>query len=308
MEDGENMGNLSEVPSVGAASAGPRAGAGIRGSVKADRFVVGLASHLVLIVFALIVVYPVVWMVLASVKSTTELSTNIWGLPHGPLALTNYIKAWQNANLGNALINNMVVSGSVVIIVGCLAALAGFAFARFAFRLAIVLFLIFIFTMQAPTPIIPLYVLMARLHLGDNLFGLILVLTAGGLPLSIFVFQAYFQSLPGELLDAAKVDGCSDLGAFLRVVVPISGPAFATVAILQFVSAWNEFFLPLVLIHTPTKETIPLALLTFFYTQGRTYWTQVFAALSIGTLPIIILYLFMQRWFVQGLTAGAIKG
>ncbi len=293
---------------MAATGAGPSAGAAARGSVKADRFLVGLSSHLILIVFTLIVVYPVVWMVLASVKSTTELSTNIWGLPHGPLAMVNYTEAWQNANLGHALVNNVLVSGSVVIVVGCLASLAGFAFAKFAFRAAIVIFLLFIFTMQAPTPIIPLYVLMARLHLSDSLFGLILVLVAGGLPLSIFVFQAYFQSVPGELLDAAKVDGCSDLSVFWRVVLPISGPAFATVAILQFVGSWNEFFLPLVLIHTPTKETIPLALQTFFYTQGRTYWTQVFAALSIGTLPIIILYIFMQRWFVQGLTAGAIKG
>jgi ABC-type glycerol-3-phosphate transport system permease component len=109
-------------------------------------------------------------------------------------------------------------------------------------------------------------------------------------------------------LDAAKVDGCTDLAAFLRVVVPISGPAIATVGILQFVGSWNEYVLPLILIRSPEMRTIPLAIQVFFYNWGRVEWAQAFAALSVGSLPMIILYVILQRQFIQGLTAGALKG
>jgi raffinose/stachyose/melibiose transport system permease protein len=109
-------------------------------------------------------------------------------------------------------------------------------------------------------------------------------------------------------MDAAKVDGCNEFNAFLRVVVPISGPAIATVGILQFVGSWNEYFLPLLLIREPDMRTIPLAIQVFFYNWGRTYWSYVFASLSIGTIPIIILYVLLSRQFIQGLTAGAVKG
>jgi raffinose/stachyose/melibiose transport system permease protein len=275
--------------------------------MRVDRFLVGMGSHVILLIFALIVVYPVIWMALASLKTRAEVTTNIWGLPRS-LALENYKAAWESAKLGYAIVNSLLVSLSVVILVTCLAALAGHAFAKFKFRFALVIFLIFVFTMHAPPPIIPLYVMLVKMHLTDTRLGLILPMVAGGLPLSIFIFRAFFQSIPRELLDAAKVDGCTDLSAFLRVVVPISGPAFATVSILQFVGAWNEYFLALILIRSPEMQTIPLAIQVFFYTQGRTYWEQVFAALSIGSLPIIILYIIMQRQFIQGLTAGAIKG
>jgi raffinose/stachyose/melibiose transport system permease protein len=144
--------------------------------------------------------------------------------------------------------------------------------------------------------------------LTDSRIGLILPMAAGGIPLSIFIFQAFFQSIPRELMDAAKVDGCNEFTAFLRVVLPISGPAIATVAILEFVGAWNQYFLALVLIRSPEMSTIPLAIQVFFYAWGRTEWQQVFAALTVGSLPMILLYIVMQRQFIQGLTAGSVKG
>jgi len=110
------------------------------------------------------------------------------------------------------------------------------------------------------------------------------------------------------LIDAAKVDGCKELDAFLRVVVPISGPAVATVAILQFLGAWNDFTLPLILVRTPNMRTLPLTINAFQWEFGRTDWQLVFAALSSGSIPMIILYMLMQRQFIQGLTSGALKG
>ena len=280
---------------------------GARSSLRTQARLESLASHLILAVFTLVIVYPVVWMLLASLKSNSEIVTNVWGLPQS-LQWENYTGAWESAKLGYALLNSFLVSAGTVILVTVLAALAGFAFAKFSFRLALGIFLFFVFTMHAPVPVIPLYVMLVRLGLTDSRLGLILPMVAGGIPLAIFIFRAYFQSIPGELLDAAKVDGCTDLVAFLRVVLPISGPAVATVAILQFVGAWNDYFLALILVRSAEMRTIPLAIQVFFYAWGRTEWEQVFAALCIGSLPMIVLYIVMQRQFIQGLTAGSVKG
>ncbi len=276
-------------------------------SMRSERAAIAIGSHLVLIVAVITIVYPVVWMIFASFKSQTEIVTNIWGLPQS-LRWENYSEAWANANMGFAIFNSIVSSLGTVLLVTILAALTGYAFARFRFRFSLAIFLLLIFTMHAPTPVIPLYLMLVRLKLTDSLLGLVLPMVAGGLPLAIFIFRAFFQSIPSELVDAAKVDGCNEFSAFRRVIAPISTPAIATVAILQFVSAWNEYFLALILLRSPEVRTIPLAIQVFFYAWGRTQWEQVFAALTIGSLPMIILYIVMQRHFIQGLTAGSVKG
>lgn len=278
-----------------------------KSSIHADQWLVWLASHLILLVFTVVIVYPVVWMLFASLKSNSEVVTNVWGLPT-VLHWENYASAWQTAKLGYALLNSVIVSAGTVILVTALAATAAYAFAKLRFRYATLIFLIFVFTMQAPAPVIPLYVMLVKMGLTDSRLGLIMPMVAGGLPLAIFIFRAFFQSIPSELLDAAKVDGCTEFIAFLRIVLPISGPAIATVTILQFVGAWNDYFLALILVRSPEMRTIPLAIQVFFYAWGRTEWQQVFAALSVASLPMILLYVIMQRQFIQGLTAGSVKG
>lgn len=276
---------------------------GIKGQERLIKFL----SHLILLFFVVVVGYPVVWMFLASFKTGGELTGNPWGLPSS-LAFTNYTNAWEIGTLGPALRNSLIVSTSTVILVVIIAMFAGYALARFRLRFSVAIFLLFILTMQAPVPIIPLYILIVKLNLIDTLPGLILPTVANGLPLSIFIFRAFFRQIPSELLDAAVVDGTTRLGAFLRIVLPISTPAIATVAILQFLGAWNDFFNPLVLLHSANNRTLPVAIQAFSFTFGRTTWEQVFAALSIGSIPMIIIYLLLQRWFIQGLTSGAVKG
>ena len=284
----------------------PRAPSARTASVRVNRRLTKLGSHLILALFTLVIVYPVLWMVFASLKTPGELVSNVWGLPNS-LALENYVGAWKTAQLGNALFNSTFVSLATTLLVLALAAPAGYALARFRFPLAAAIFLLFVLTMQAPTPIIPLYVMLARLGLTDNYAGLILSTASVGLPLAIFIFRQFFVSIPRELEEAAIVDGCSRFGAFLRVVVPISTPAIATVAILQFLTAWNEYLLPLILIRSPELRPLPLAIQVFFFAY-RTEWAQVFAALVVGSLPMIIVYLIMQRQFIRGLTSGAVKG
>ena len=276
-------------------------------STRGDQLLVSIFSHLILAFFTVIIFYPVLWMIFASFKSKSEIVTNIWGFPQS-LQWANYVGAWESAKLGYALLNSLITSLGTVAIVIVIASVAAYGFAKLRFRYSMVIFLIFVFTMHAPPPIIPLYVMLVNMGLTDSRIGLILTMVAGGLPLAIFIFRAFFQSIPPELDDSAKVDGCTEFTAFLRIVVPISGPAIATVAILEFVGAWNQYFLALVLLRSPEMRTIPLAIQVFFYTWGRTEWEQVFAALTIGSLPMILLYVVMQRQFIQGLTAGSVKG
>ena len=268
---------------------------------------VTLFNHSILLLFTVIIVYPVLWMVLASFKTSGELVSNIWGFPASP-AFQNYADAWEKAKLGRALLNSGIVSIGSVLLVVCVSSIAGYAFAKFSFRFSTVILLIFVFTMQAPTPIIPFYVLFVRLKLTDSYLGLILAIASGSIPLSIFIFQAFFRSIPSELREAAKIDGCSEFSAFLRVVMPISGPAVATVAILTFVGAWNEYFLPLLLIRSAELRPLTLTIQVFFHQFGRAEWKVIFATLSIASIPMIVIYVFLQRWFIQGLTSGSIKG
>jgi ABC-type glycerol-3-phosphate transport system permease component len=188
------------------------------------------------------------------------------------------------------------------------ASLAAYAFSKFAFVGNRALFFMFIFTLVVPMQamIIPLYAVLVSLRLTNTYLALILPYAAAGLPVSIFLLRTFFDTIPRELEEAARIDGCSDFGAFWRVVLPISGPGLAAVAILQFVNAWNELVLALVAIRNPALRTIPLGLQIFVADQVE--WGPVFASLSMATLPVIVVYVLMQRHFIRGLTAGAIKG
>lgn len=263
--------------------------------------------HLVLIAFTAIVVYPVAWMFMSSLKTQTEMMSNIWGLPETP-AWANYRDAWETAKLGRALFNSVFVSLSTVVIVIAIASTTGYALARFRFRFSLAIFLMFVLTMQAPVPVIPLYVMLVKLHMTDSYLGYILPLASGGLPLAIFIFRAFFTTIPRDLEDAALLDGDSRFGAFIRIIMPLTSPAIGTVAILQFLASWNEYFLALILIRSPELRTVPLAIQVFFFEFGRAEWGQVFAALTTATVPMVVVYVLMQRRFIQGLTAGAIKG
>lgn len=269
----------------------------------------GALRHAALWILAIIVLYPFLTLVLGSLKSEGEFLSNPVGLPTS-LAWHNYADAWQQAHVAQFTINSMIVAAGTVFLTLFCAGTASYALSRFTFPGNRIIYLSFIILLTLPVQvyIIPLYVVVVKAKLADNLLGLILCYTTGSLPLSVFLLKTYFDAIPGDLLDSARLDGCSDWLTFTRVVLPLSRPIIATVSIFTFVQAWNEFFLALIFIHSPDRQTLPLGLQAFFVNQFQTQFPLLFATLTISIAPIVVVYLLLQRQFIAGLTAGAVKG
>ena len=275
---------------------------------RAGRFFGESLRYGVVLIATAVVGYPTIWMLMQSLKTKFEMYANVWGLP-SQLFVENYVQAWRIARMGTYIFNSLIVSLGTVALVLVTASLAGYAFGKLRFAGSRVLFYMFVFTLIVPhqVTIIPLYAVVSGLGLSNSYLALILPYAAGGLPLSIFLLRAFFESVPREIEEAARIDGCSELAAFWRVVLPISGPGLATVTILQFLGAWNEFILALIFIRNQSLRTIPLGLQAFFF-EYAVEWGYLFAALSMATVPVIVVYVLMQRQFIRGLTAGAVKG
>jgi raffinose/stachyose/melibiose transport system permease protein len=265
--------------------------------------------YVTLLALAIIVLYPFVTLLFGSLKSEGEFFANPVGFPKS-WQWHNYVEAWQQAHIGEFTVNSAIVAAGTVILTLFCSGTASYALSRFSFRGNRIIYLAFIILLTLPVQvyIIPLYVVVVKARLADNLLGLILCYAAGSLPLSVFLFKTYFDAIPTELLDAARLDGCGDWLTFTRVVLPLSRPIIATVSIFTFVQAWNEFFLALIFIHSPDRQTLPLGLQAFFVNQFQTQFPALFATLIMSIAPIVIVYLLLQRQFIAGLTAGAVKG
>jgi raffinose/stachyose/melibiose transport system permease protein len=268
-----------------------------------------ILSQTVLWLLALLVLYPFAVLFFGSLKTDGEFFADPVGLPK-VIRWSNYVQAWQSAHIPQYTWNSAIVTAGTLLLTLFSAATGSFALSRFSFRGRQFIYLSFVVLLTLPVQvyIVPLYIVVVKARLANNLFGLILSYSAGNLPLAVFLFKTYFDAIPSDLLDAARLDGCGDWQTFFRVVVPLSKPIIATVAIFAFVQAWNEFFLALVFIHNPDLQMLPLGLQAFFVNQFQTQFPQLFATLILSIAPILVVYLLLQRQFIAGLTAGAVKG
>jgi len=259
--------------------------------------------------FFFCVAYPFLVLIYGSLKSEGDFLVNPLSVPLVP-HFENYAYAWNAAHIPSYTINSAIVSIATVVLTLVLASTASYGLSQFRFRAGRPIYLSFILLLTIPVQIyiIPLYIIVVKLRLADNFLGLILPYTAGSLPLAVFLFRTYFDALPSDLIDAARMDGCNHLQAFLHIVLPLAKPIVATVSIFTFVGAWNEFFLALVFIHNPSLATLPLGLQAFFVNQYQTQFPQLFATLIVSIAPIVVVYLVLQRQFMAGLTAGAVRG
>ncbi len=211
--------------------------------------------------------------------------------------------------IGNSFLVSATVTVTVTVISVLVSSLSAYSIVRFRYRFRGLIGRLILFAYLTPTSLlfIPLSILMAQLQLGNSLRGLMLVYLAFSLPLSTWLLQGYFRGVPRELEEQGQIDGLSRLGALVRIVLPLSAPGIAAVAIFTFTGAWNELLLALVLITSESQRTAPLAL-NYLITSDVLPWGPLMAGAVLSSLPLVILYFVAQRFMVQGLTSGSVKG
>ena len=264
-------------------------------------------TTLVLLPICFVWIYPFLWTVSAALKSNGEIFAGLGLIPKA-LEWSNFPRAWTEAHIGRYFVNTVVITAASVVIVVVTTAMMGYVLGRYRFpgkRIVIGILVATVFLPQGYT-IIPVFELINGLGLSGTLLGVILG-TSGGSPIIfILLFTGYFSRLPGELEEAAIIDGAGFFRVFWQVMLPLAKPIIATVAIMQTLNAWNDFLLPLVLtLARPDLRTLAVGIYAF---KGEFFvdWGGMAAAATISILPIIILFLFMQRYFVEGI-AGAVK-
>lgn len=262
--------------------------------------------HLALIAGTLIMVVPYMWMVTLSLKPVQLTYTAPYLIPT-TFEWPNYLHAWQAASFDRYYLNSAIMTLGITVGQVCLSSLAAYAFARLHFPGRELLFLVFLGTMMVPFQVIlvPSYLIIQHLGWINTYQALIVprLVSAFG----IFLMRQYYQSIPTELDDSAMIDGCTRLGVWWRIIVPLSGPGMATLGIFAFMFAWNDFLWPLVVTNDPDMRTVQLGLAMF---QGRygTQWTLLMAGTVTATIPTIIAYLFGQRWFIESIAQSGLKG
>ncbi|MCC7206241.1 MAG: carbohydrate ABC transporter permease [Anaerolineae bacterium] len=272
----------------------------------AQRYAGRSTGYAILIGLTVLSIFPLVWMVLTSLRERHS----VFGGPLFPerFTLDAYQFMFNEFHIVDYFGNSILVTAVTVFAVVTLATLTGYAFAHLEFWGKEIIFLFLLGTLMVPPTVLllPLFLQLRDFGLIDKQLGLILAYIGGGLAFSVFLMRSFFKTLPTELIDAGRVDGASEFGIFWRIMLPLARPGIATVLIFQFSGTWNEFIYAATLIHTPEMRNLQPAI---FSMVGRysTNWPALTAALTLSVLPIIVVYIFMQRQFVAGLTAGAVK-
>ncbi|MFE3451624.1 carbohydrate ABC transporter permease [Nonomuraea sp. NPDC059194] len=262
--------------------------------------------HLVLVPMSAVVMLPFVWLVLSSVMTQAELNRfppAIW--PEG-IDLGGYRTVVERSNFLRWFLNSVIVSGAIVLAQVVLCSMAGYAFARIRFVGSKLVLVLVIATALIPfqLTVIPTFLIFNKVGLTDTLGALIVPQLSSAV--GIYLMTSFFQSFPKELEEAARIDGCSRVAVFYRVVLPVARPALAALAVITFITAWNDLFWPLVAINSEDNYTVQVGLTTF-QGQHRADWPAIMAGTVLTTLPVLAVFLFGQRRFVQALT-GAVKG
>ncbi|WP_338683467.1 carbohydrate ABC transporter permease [Streptomyces acidiscabies] len=263
---------------------------------------------LVLTLGAATVVLPLLVVVFGTFKTLPQLFDSPLAPPSSP-TLDNYRRAVDEGGLGAAFGNSVIVTAGAVTLTLAVAGLAAFFCARIPGRVGWIVFGVLVAGLAVPAQaaIVPQYVLFDRLGLTDSLLGLILVDTTMTLPTAVFILGGFLRTIPEELYEAAELDGAGPLRSFVSIALPLTRPALATTGIFLFVMDWNDLLYPLLFIRSHEQRTLPLALLDF---QGEflTQYPLLFAGVVIASVPVVVVYVLLQKHFVSGLTAGAVRG
>jgi multiple sugar transport system permease protein len=268
-----------------------------------------VTRYVLLTAGAAIMVLPFLFMLSTSFKGQQYvLTTPPQWIPH-PATVSNYTTAWNSDHFPRYFLNSVIVAIATTLLSLLLSSMMAYAFARFDFPGKETLFKVLLLGLMIPAMmlIIPQFILAKYLHLLDSLTGLVVFYVAASLSLNTFLLRGFFEAVPQELEQAMEVDGAGAITRYWRLILPLARPALATATIFTFLASWDEYPWALTIISTPSKQTLPLGI-ALFQGQNSTLWGLVFAASIAAIGPVIVVFLAFQRHFVQGLTAGAIKG
>lgn len=256
---------------------------------------------------AVLMLYPLIVMALSAFKSNAEIFASPFALP-ASFDLGNIARVWNETSFVRYLVNSILITGSSVLAILVVGTMAAYAVARYRFPLSGLVFMFFLSGLMVPLKlaVIPLFIQLDWLGLIDTRAGLVLVYVAMGLPSAIFIMTGFLRSLPGELEEAARIEGAGEARIMLRVMLPLARPAMVIAAIQNAVPIWNDFFFPLVFITSESLKTLPQGL-TVFMGEYNTDWGVLFAGLTLSALPIIAVYIVLSRQFIEGMTQGAVK-
>lgn len=277
-------------------------------SMKGEERSASIMIYVILGLMAVVWLVPFIFILLTSVRSMNDLISNgVFAWPE-QFMLVNFERAWNIGNFSTYFRNSLLLILFKVPLGIVIASLAAFPLAKMKFRGSTVIFIFFLIGLAIPVHVTltPLLVMMKQLGIEGRLPALIPPYVVFGLPFQIFVMRGFFRTVPSELLEAARLDGATEWGNFWRILMPLSAPALATLFIIDALATWNELLMALVLISANESRTVPVGLLQF---QGQfsSQYTQLMAGVVISITPIIFLYIFLQRYMVAGLTAGALK-
>lgn len=267
-----------------------------------------LVTEIIMVLLALVFLIPFYFLFVNSVKTFSDLLTNSASWPKS-FEWHNYARAWEITNFPKAFTNSLIVTVISNAVLSMFSAMAAYRMVRHNSRFNRFLFAIFVAAMVIPfqSIMIPLVKVMSSLNLMNSIPGLIIAYLGFGVPLSVFLFHGFVKSIPLEIEEAARVDGTSIYGTFFRIVLPLMKPMFVTVIILNTLWIWNDYLLPSLVLQSADLRTIPIATFAFFG-QFTKQWDLALPALVLGILPVIIFFLAMQKYIVEGITQGAVKG
>ena len=290
-------------------------GSGKQLGVHRSSFIIHHLVYAVLLCYAVVVVYPMFWLLATSLKTDREIFLEPFALPHAnALQWQNFANAWTRGHFSEYFLNSVVVTTLTIALTLLFASMAAYALSRFSFKGAKPLFFYFLAGLMIPLQlaIVPLFFQMKGLHLLNSRPGLLVAYVAFGMPFAIFVMTGFFRSLPSALYESAVLDGASEFRAFWSVMLPLARPGMITVGIFSFLGTWNEFFMAFMFLSGEGSQdvrTLPLGLANItIVSQYRSDWGMAFAGLVLIMLPTLIVYIVLQRHITKGITLGALKG
>ncbi|HYF96259.1 MAG TPA: carbohydrate ABC transporter permease [Symbiobacteriaceae bacterium] len=275
--------------------------------MRKSRIVLAAVLYPIYTIAAVLILYPVVWMIYSSFKSNMDILSNVFALPR-QISFENYVTVFTTGGLGRFFANSLFISSVSVAGLILFSAMAAYAFATFEFRGKKALFLFCLIGMMVPTQslIISGFKWMSVLKLVNTYWALIFTYLGWG-SFGIQVLRNFFQSVPKEVKEAALIDGAGHWHMFTKIMLPLARPSISTVTIFYFMWVWNEFIYPLVYMQEPEKFTVPLGIL-FFNDRYNVDWGLQMAGLAVATIPPLIVYYTFQKQFIRGILAGAVKG